>query len=105
MIRTIALTAALAVAVVGTAFAQAAAPAAKSAAPTAAPAPTAAAPSTAPAAKGKKVAALAKPRSPESIACSADADAKNIHGKPRGAFMKKCNADAKKLAKVAPKKN
>ena len=47
----------------------------------AAPAPKAAAP----AAK-----AAPKERTAKSLECSKEADAKNIHGKPRKAFMRKC---------------
>jgi hypothetical protein len=40
-----------------------------------------------------------KPRTPESIACSAEADAKNLHGKKdRGPFMRQCKKDAKAAA-------
>ena len=60
----------------GSALAQTAAPAA---------APTA----TAPAKKAEK------PRSPESLACSKEADDKNIHGKDRKKFMSQCKKDAK----------
>lgn len=31
-----------------------------------------------------------KPRTPESIACSKEADAKGLHGKPRKEFRKTC---------------
>ena len=64
-------------------------------APAAAPATTAApaapmaakpaAPMAAPAAKGAKPA-----RTDASLACSKDADTKNIHGKPRKKFMSEC---------------
>ena len=59
----------------GAAFAQAAAPAAPA---------TAAAPAAAPAKKAQK------PRTAQSLECSKKADAANIHGKPRSAFMRKC---------------
>ena len=58
------------------AFAQAAAPAPA--------APTAAAPAM-PAAKAGQ-----KPHTAQSLECSKKADAANIHGKPRSAFMRKC---------------
>lgn len=87
-----------------------AAPAPKAGAPTTAPAATTPATTmpapavTAPAAKKK--AAAAKERTPESLACSKEADEKNIHGKPaRGNFMRKCKADAAKAAKAAAKKS
>lgn len=67
----------------GAAFAQAAAPAA---APAAA-APAAAAPAAATTAKKGQ-----KPRTAQSLECSKKADAANIHGKPRSAFMRKCKA-------------
>lgn len=44
-------------------------------------------------AKDHKTAA-AKPRSPESIACSKEADAKGLHGKERKEFRAKCKKDA-----------
>ncbi len=53
---------------------------------TAAPA---AAPAMAPAA-GAPMTKGAKPRTAQSIECSRKADAQNIHGKPRSAFMRKC---------------
>jgi hypothetical protein len=34
----------------------------------------------------------AKPRTAQSIACSAKADAQNLHGKPRKGFMSSCKA-------------
>lgn len=34
--------------------------------------------------------AAPKPRTAASLQCSKDADAKNIHGKPRKAFMSQC---------------
>jgi hypothetical protein len=40
-----------------------------------------------------------KPRSPESIACSAEADAKNLHGrKERKPFMRECKRAARAKA-------
>lgn len=82
--------------------------------PAGAPAPAATAPPPAPpkavtksetpvVAPVKKAAAKKGPvtaadRTPESIACSAELDAKNIHGKPRAAALRKCKADAKKAA-------
>jgi hypothetical protein len=33
----------------------------------------------------------AKPRTAKSLACSKDADAKNLHGAPRDKFMRACN--------------
>ena len=36
-----------------------------------------------------------KPRTAASLQCSKDADAKNIHGKPRKAFMSQCKKAAK----------
>ena len=59
----------------GTALAQGTAPAAPAA--------------TTPAKKAEK------PRSPESLACSKEADDKNIHGKDRKKFMSQCKKDAK----------
>ncbi len=64
----------------GAAFAQTAAPAA---APATAPA---AAPATAAPAMKKGQ----KPRTAQSLECSKKADAANVHGKPRSAFMRKC---------------
>ena len=63
----------------GAAFAQAAAPAV---APATAPAAAAAA--TPMMKKGQK------PRTAQSLECSKKADAANVHGKPRSAFMRKC---------------
>ena len=62
----------------GTALAQGTAPAAPAA--------------TTPAKKAEK------PRSPESLACSKEADDKNIHGKDRKKFMSQCKKDAKAKA-------
>jgi hypothetical protein len=52
----------------------------------AAPAPAAA---TTPAKKAEK------PRTPESMACSKEADEKGLHGKDRKKFMSQCKKDAK----------
>ena len=57
-----------------------------------------AAPAAAPAATPAKKAE--KPRSPESLACSKEADDKALHGKDRKKFMSQCKKDAK--AKAAP---
>ena len=51
------------------------------------------APAAAPAATTAKKAE--KPRTPESLACSKEADDKNIHGKERKKFMSQCKKDAK----------
>ncbi len=53
------------------------------------------APAAAPAAPAKNA---EKPRSPESLACSKEADDKNIHGKDRKKFMSQCKKDAKAKA-------
>jgi hypothetical protein len=53
---------------------------------------------TAPAKKAEK------PRSPESIACSKEADDKNIHGKDRKKFMSQCKKDAKAKGGAADQK-
>jgi len=66
---------------------------------TAAPAPAATAPAT-PAAKAK----TAAPRTDESIACSKEADAKNLHGAERKTFRAKCMKDAKAAKAAAPAK-
>jgi len=62
------------------------APKAPAAATTAAPAP-------------KKGAALKKAQTPEAQACSAEADAKNLHGKPRRTFRAKCIKEKMAAAK------
>ncbi len=91
------------------------APAATAPAPKAtAPAPGAAAPGTVPpTAKTKKAAVPKGERTPESLACSKEADEKNIHGKKkagdptsvsRSSFMKKCVADAMKKNGTTPVK-
>jgi invasion protein IalB len=55
-------------------------------------APAAAPAATTPAKKAEK------PRTPESLACSKEADDKNIHGKDRKKFMSQCKKDAKAKA-------
>jgi hypothetical protein len=66
--------------------------------------PPAAQPKAPPAAAAKKVEAKtgakapAKPRTAESIACSAEADKKKLHGKERKTFRAKCIRDMKKSA-------
>jgi hypothetical protein len=52
----------------------------------------AAAPAATSAPKAKKA---EKPRSAESLACSKEADEKNLHGKERKKFMSQCKKDAK----------
>ena len=78
--------------------APATAPAAKPAAPVVAPA------ANAPAAP--KASVLKKASTPEGIECSAQADAKQLHGaerkKFRAACVKKIKADAKAAGKAAP---
>jgi hypothetical protein len=70
-------------------------------APSASPSATMApAPATAPAAKKKGVTPKAE-RTPESLACSAEADQKGLKGKERKSFRSKCMSAAKK-AKAAP---
>lgn len=99
------LTAAVAVLIsAGIARAQAPAPQETQAQPPAATAPPPAA-TVDPVKKAapKKAAPTAKAdRTPESLACSAELDAKNIHGKDRRAAMRKCKADAKKKSAAAP---
>ncbi len=63
----------------GGAFAQAA--------PAAPAAPAAAAPAAGPMTKK-----AAQPRTAQSLECSKKADAANVHGKPRKAFMSKCKS-------------
>ena len=83
----------------GVAFAQApAAPAAPAAAPAAGAKAPAAAVVKAPA---KTTGVPKQATTPEGIECSKQADAQNLHGKPRKAFRKKCVADIKKAAKAA----
>lgn len=67
-------------------------------------APPAAAPkAAAPAPATTKAKGVPKKAStPEGIECSAQADAKNLHGKERKSFRSKCIRDLKK-AKAAPK--
>lgn len=69
----------------------------------AATAPAAKAPAAAPAAKApaKTVGVPKKATTPEGEKCSAEADAKNLHGKERVKFRKKCISDIKKAAKAA----
>lgn len=74
-------------------------PAAPSATAPAKPAAAAPAPTT-PAAST----AVKKERTPESLKCSADADAKNLHGTERKKFRDKCMRDAKKAATAPAKK-
>lgn len=72
---------------------------------TAPQAPPAATPKAAEPAKPATSAAKGVPKkatTPEGIECSAQADAKNLHGKERKAFRAKCIRDLKK-AKAAPK--
>jgi hypothetical protein len=45
--------------------------------------------------------APAKPRTADSIECSKQADAKNLHGKERKVFRSKCKKDLAKAAKKA----
>jgi psiF repeat len=47
----------------------------------------------------KKAAAPAKAQTPESIECSKQADAKNLHGKERKTFRSKCKKDLLEAAK------
>ena len=54
------------------------------------PAPSTAAPSTTTAPKAAKGANLKTAKTPEGQACSAEADAKNLHGKERRVFRAKC---------------
>ena len=61
------------------------------------PAPTAPAATTAAPKKGTKTATT-----PEGQACSAEADAKGLHGKPRKSFRAKC---IKEKMAAAPKKS
>ena len=51
-----------------------------------------AAPAAAPAAPAAPMKGAAKPRTAQSLECSKKADAANVHGKPRKAFMSKCKA-------------
>lgn len=72
--------------------------------PAATPPPAAVAKDVAPVKKStaKKTGPTAQAdRTPESIACSAELDAKNIHGKPRAAALRKCKAEAAKKGKAA----
>lgn len=54
-----------------------------------------------PAATHKSAAATAKPKTPESIECSKEADAKGLHGKARKEFRASCKA-AIKAGKPVP---
>jgi hypothetical protein len=68
-------------------------------------APAAAATTTAPKKAGQKAAST-----PEGIACSAEADAKNLHGKERTKFRRACikgklAAEGKSATKAPAKKN
>ncbi len=47
-----------------------------------------------------KAKAPSKPRTPASIECSKQADAKGLHGKERAKFRSKCKRDAAKAAKA-----
>ena len=84
------------------AFAQATAPAPSAPvapkAPIAATTPPPAAPAAAAAPKVAKSPALKTASTPEGIQCSAEADAKNLHGKPRTSFRNKCIRAAKLAA-------
>jgi hypothetical protein len=44
------------------------------------------------------------PQSPASLECSKEAEAKDIHGKDRHKFMRKCKRAAKEAAAAAAKK-
>ena len=70
---------------------------AQTGAPTAAPAATPAKKAAAPAKKAQA------PRTAESLACSKEADAQNLKGKPRKAFRAKCIKAAKAKAKATTK--
>ena len=59
-------------------------------------APAAAPAATAPAKKAEK------PCTPESLACSKDADDKGLHGKDRKKFMSQCKKEAKAKAGAPP---
>ncbi len=60
---------------------------------TPAPAP-ATPPAAAPSAMAPAGKMAAKPRTAQSIACSADADKQGLHGKPRKTFMSSCKHKA-----------
>jgi psiF repeat len=79
-----------------------AAPAAPVAPKAAAPAATAPAPAAAATAAKPAAANLKKASTPEGQACSADADAKNLHGKERKKFRAACMKG--KTAAAAPAK-
>ena len=82
-------------------------PAPATKAPVTAPAPVAKAPAatTAPTAATTETKKGAKaPQTPEAKACSDQADAQKLHGKPRKDFRKKCMKTAKDAAKAATAK-
>lgn len=53
--------------------------------------------------KAKTTAKKTQARTPESLACSAELDAKGVHGKARKAAMSKCKKDALAAKKVGAK--
>ncbi|MFV0297304.1 MAG: PsiF family protein [Hyphomicrobiaceae bacterium] len=67
-------------------------------------APAAAPPPAAKTAAPKTAATVKKPRSAESLACSAEADKKGLHGKERKSFRAKCIKDARKAKGAASTK-
>ncbi|MGE0698086.1 MAG: PsiF family protein [Hyphomicrobiaceae bacterium] len=70
--------------------------------PAAAPKAVTAPPAAAPKADATKAKGVPKKAStPEGIECSAQADAKGLHGKERTKFRKKCISDIKKAAAAA----
>ena len=72
--------------------------------PKAVQAPPVAAPKVTEPAKAGESAVKGVPKkatTPEGIECSAQADAKNLHGKERTKFRKKCISDIKKAAAAA----
>ena len=88
--RTLSLAAALALSLATSgAYAQATKPAAT---PAMAPAATTAAPAATTPAPTTPMKKAMKPRTAQSLECSKKADAANVHGKPRKAFMSKCKA-------------
>ena len=97
MIKTAIAAAALAFALSTAAVAQTP-PAPAAAKPAAAAPATTTAPAASPA-KPLKGAAAKKPQTPESMACSKDADAKNLHGNERKKFRSACMKTAGKTAK------
>ena len=86
----------------GTTVAMAQAPAPAAPVAPKAPAATVPAPTAPTAAVTAKKSNLKTSKTPEGQACSAEADAKGLHGKPRKAFRAKC---MKEKAPVAAKKN